>query len=288
MLRSVRGAAPRRRLRGRAGCVPAGPKGYVHAVLAPDVAAFTFSLDLEGADPALAARVLAAAAAHGARGVAVVGAHRWGLLAEIARGGLDVTAFDPSRAVLATAKRGLEDLGLAERVTLYAGDPRDAEVPGGVDAVLVTSSMWRILLAPESQRAALLSLRRALRGPALLLLDLDRVPPLDGGGDGAGGAGDGTTHLRDGPGRGRWTARRDGTSVRVTCEAPGVPPIPLHVSAVQPEDTIVSVRDAGFSVVSAEDAAGGALRPASARLWLVARRAPGAAPRLGDGPGAPA
>jgi SAM-dependent methyltransferase len=233
-------------------------------VRAPDLAAFSFSLDPEGADSALARRVGAAASAHGARRVAVVGAERWALLAGLATGGLEVVAFDASREVLAVARDGLRTAGVADRVTLYAGDPRDAEVPDGADAALVTSGTWRVLLFGAAHESLLRSLRRALRGPALLLLDLDRVPPLPPGV---------ATHLRDGPGRQRWTARHDGSSVRVVCAAPGVSDAPLDVAATQPEEAVAAVRAARFDVVVAEDAAGGPLHAASRRMWLVAQRA---------------
>jgi hypothetical protein len=232
-------------------------------VLPPDLAAFGFTLDAAGADAALAARTATACRRAGAARITVVGAHRWGLVAEIARAGLDVVAFDASREVLAHARDGLSGRGLAGRVTLFASDPRDAELPDGTDAALVPSTMWRMLLHPEAQSLTLDSLRRALRGPALLLLDLDRVPPL--GAD--------PCVVRSGPGRQTWRASRRGGVVRITCASPGVAEVPLDLSAAQPEDAVAMVRASGFRVESATDAGDGSeLRPGSARMWLVARK----------------
>ena len=232
-------------------------------MLPPDFAAFGFVLDAAGADAAVSQRTQATVAAHGGRRVVVIGAQRWGLVAALARTPLAVTAVDPSRGVLANTRQALEDAGLGGRVTLFATDPRDVEIPEGADAVLVTSALWRMLLHVEAQRAALRSIARALRGPSLLLLDLDRAPPLA---DGA------PTHLRDGPGRQRWTAERTGDIVRVRCASPGVAEIALDLSAMSPEATIDETRAAGFETVAATDAAdGGPFRSDSVRMWLVAR-----------------
>ena len=232
-------------------------------MLPPDFAAFGFVLDAAGTDAALATRAAAACRGAGASRITVVGAQRWGLVAEIARAGLDVVAFDASRAVLAQARDGIAGRGVAARVTLFAGDPRDAEIPGGTDAVLVPSAMWRLLLHAEAQANTLESLHRALRGPGLLLFDLDRVPAL----------GSEPAVLRTGPGRQVWRAWRRSGAVRVTCSSPGVAEVPLDLSAMQPDEAIEAVRAAGFRVESAADAGDGSpLHAGIARMWLVARK----------------
>lgn len=229
-------------------------------MLPPDLAAFTFTLDPAGGDVALAER--AAAALGGTGSIAVAGAQRRRLIVDLVRRGLAVTAFDASRAVLEFARAGLEDERVADRVTLFATDPRDAEIPGGVDAALVTSAFWRILLHESAQSGALVSLRRALTGPSLLLLDVDRVPAGLPAADWA--------PLREGPGRQRWSARRGGDVVSIRCESPGVPTIPLDLSAISPEASLAAVEAAGFRVVSVTDGSGAPFGPSSARLWLVA------------------
>jgi len=245
------------------------PPGCVNlvGVLPPDFSAFGFDRGAAGADSALAARTIRACREHGARGVAVGGAQRWALLAALAEAGLDVTAYDPSRAVLASARRGLATLGLAERVTLFANDPRDVEIPGGADAALVPSPLWRLLLHDEGQRCALRSLRAALRGPALLLLDVDRVPALRAGR---------VTVLRRGPGRQTWRARRaagDVPAVFVSCASPGVADVEVAMSAAQPEDAARLVAAAGFDVVSSVSATTGRTAgPRCARVFTVARK----------------
>lgn len=238
-------------------------------MLPPDFAAFGFVLDRTGTDEAVASRAAAAFGRRRRREIAVVGARRWGLLAALVRRRLDVTGIDASRAVLGTARRGLEESGLGGRVTLFAGDPRDIEIPGGTDAALLTSAMWRLLLHEEAQTAALRSLARALRDGGTLLLDLDRVPRLPR---------TSWRRLRDGPGRQEWDAQRHGDHVRVRCRSLAVPEIVVDLAATQPEGAAALVRRAGYEDVVVTDAEdGGPLRRASARMWLVAR-----APRRAD------
>ncbi|MCE9638309.1 MAG: class I SAM-dependent methyltransferase [Planctomycetes bacterium] len=241
-------------------------------MLPPDFSAFGFTYDAAGADAALAARTVRACRQHGATDIAVGSAHRWGLLVALASQGLAVTAYDPSRAVLATAKRGLASAGLESQVTLFANDPRDVEIPGGIGAALITSSLWRLLLHDEGQRSALRSLRTALRGPALLLLDVDRVPRLPV---------KASKLLRRGPGRQTWRIRRVGgdvPAVFVSCEAPGVATVEVAMSAGQPEDAARTIVAAGFDVLSftaAATAVTATVRqagPRSARVWIVARK----------------
>lgn len=233
-------------------------------MLPPDFAAFSFTPGPAGGDAALAERTAAACRASGATIVAVAGAQRWGLLAAVARTGLRVVAFDASRAVLAQARDALALAGLGGVATLFVTDPRDAEFADEIHAALVPSAMWRMLLTAESQRRALVSLRRALSGPSLLLLDVDRPPPLA---DGA------RTDLGERPGRTLWAAERRGPVVRVTCGAPRAASISLDLEGGSPEDAIRLASAAGFTRTEPFDADDGSpLGPSSARMWLVARK----------------
>lgn len=211
------------------------------AMLPPDFAAFSFDAPPGTSDAALAEAV-SGVAGDGAR-VCVAGAGRWSLLVALAARGLCVVAFDPSRIALRTARDGVEHAGVADRVTLFAADPRDVVVPGGVDVALVTSFSWRVLLTREAQEQMLECLARAVAPGGALLLDVDRLPQ-------------GTTaetertFLRKGPGGQTWTWRRDPARaiVNVACESPRAGPIEVDLSDVTPEASAELARAAGFEV----------------------------------------
>lgn len=252
-------------------------------MLPPDLAAFSFTLDPAGSDAALADRTRAACAAPDvsapdapapdapapdAPHVAVFGAQRWGLLRELARAGLRVTAFDASRTALGVVRRALDTAAPDARIALFAADPRDLDLPGGADALLVPSSPWRTILHREGRAAALASFRRALRPGGRLLLDVDR-PPLGPGAE----APAERTHLRAGPGGQAWWWRRGPVpgSATVGCDAPRAAAPSIDVALLGPDDVLDEVRRAGFVVLSCTDAAtGAALGPASHRAWIVA------------------
>jgi SAM-dependent methyltransferase len=238
-------------------------------VLPPDLAAFTFSLDRAGTDDAIAART---ALALPSGRVVVAGAQRRGLLTTLAGRGLDVVAFDPVRGVLPAARAAAERAGVADRLTLFAADPRDFDVPGGCDAALLPSSVWRLLTHADGRTSSLACFRRALRPGGALLVDCDVLP---------GDAPDSPAPLRDGPGHQRWTWARAGFpgTVRITCDAPGVAPISIDLHDLSPAATADAVRAAGFSVATietVESATNAAdrrdLTPESRRAWIVARK----------------
>ncbi len=228
-------------------------------MLPPDFAAFSFSLDADGTDDALAARAYAAV---GAGRVAVCGAGRWSLLHALARRGARVVAFDPSRLVLRTARDAAENAGLGDQIEFFAADPRDVVIPGGVDGALVTSFAWRVLLTREAQTQTAECLRHAVASGGALCLDVDRLPPSTT-------AETERTLLRAGPGGQTWWWRRDPARSLVTvgCDAPRVGPIEVAMSDATPEAAAALLRGLGFDV---EDAA----KPGAARAFLVARKPP--------------
>jgi hypothetical protein len=228
-------------------------------MLPPDFAAFSFHLDADGSDEALAGRTVASMT-DGAGRVAVCGAGRWSLLLALARRGARVVAFDPSRLVLRTARDAAEHAGLADRIEFFAADPRDVVVPGGVDAALVTSFAWRVLLTREAQEQTVQCLRHAIEPGGALCLDVDRLPPTTT-------AETDKTLLRHGPGGQTWWWRRDPTRalVTVSCDAPRVGSVEVALSDATPESSASLLRASGFDVE--DDAAAGA-----ARAFLVGRR----------------
>ncbi len=232
--------------------------------LPPDFAAFSFRGDVAGTDAALAARTLAVAA--GGR-IGVIGAARWALLVALARDGAHVVALDPSRHALRVAADAAEMAGVAERLTLFAADPREFVFPGGVAAALVPAFAWRVLVAPESRAEMLHSIRRSLLPGGALCIDVDRLPR-------ATPAETERTLLRHGPGRQEWWWRLDPARqlVTVSCEAPGAGPFDVELADVTPEGTVAEVRAAGFRVEASLDAStGGVATQESERLWIVAR-----------------
>ena len=231
-------------------------------MLPPDLAAFTFSLDRAGTDPAIAAR---AASTIGKGRILVVGAQRWGLLTALAERGVYVTAFDAARSALSAARATVDRAGLGDRVTLYAADARDFDVPGGCDAAVVPSSAWRPLTHAASRAAMLACLRRALGERGTLFMDVDCVPAEVPQAD---------TALRDGPGRQSWTWRRGSanSTLIVTCAADGVAPRSIEVHDLSPEATAGELTAARFDVVSVTNASNRApYSAASRRAWIVAR-----------------
>jgi SAM-dependent methyltransferase len=154
-------------------------------VLPPRLAALSFVDTASGSDTALAERT--AGAAPGTR-VMLLGASRPGLTRALVAAGLEVVVVDSSRTALRRARDELEGVG---DVLLLAADPRELEIPGGVDAVLVPSAPWRAVLLDTDRRHVLRAIAGELRPDGLLLLDLERLPaaptewaPLPSGGDG--------------------------------------------------------------------------------------------------------
>lgn len=146
------------------------PRGYSLAVLPPRLAALRFVDPGPGTDDALAART--AATVPGAR-VLLLGASRPGLVRALRAADLDVVVVDSSRTALRRAQGELGD-GTA---LLLAADPRELEIPGGVNAALVTSAVWRAVLLDVDRRHVLRSIEGELRPGGRLLLDLERLPP---------------------------------------------------------------------------------------------------------------
>jgi SAM-dependent methyltransferase len=227
-------------------------------MLPPDFAAFTFRTDPGGGDEALADRTIAAA---GASRIAVMGAGRWSLLLALAKRGARVVAFDPSRLTLRTARDAAEIADLADRVTFFAADPRDVVIPEGVDAALVPSFSWRVLLTREAQEQSVECLHRAIAPGGVLCVDVDRLPP-------ASPAETERTLLRHGPGGQSWWWRRDPARsiVTVSCDAPNTGTIEVALSDATPEAAADLLRAAGLDVAPPSAAAD--------RAFLVGRVPP--------------
>lgn len=232
-------------------------------MLPPDLAAFSFSLDRAGTDEAIAAR---ATLALPSGRIVVAGAQRRSLLTALAERGLDVIAFDPVRGVLPAARAAAERAGVAGKLTLFASDPRDFDIPGGCDAAVLPSSVWRLLTHADGRSASLACFRRALRPGGALLVDGDALP---------GDPPAAPAPLRDGPAQQRWTWSRGAApgTVRIRCEAPGVAPLEVDLHDLSPAATADAVRAAGFSIESATNAGDRRpLTPQSRRAWIVARK----------------
>jgi len=228
-------------------------------MLPPDFAAFSFHLDPGGSDEALADRTVAVT---GVSRIAVMGAGRWSLLVALARRGAHVVAFDPSRVTLRTARDAAEIAGVADRVTLFAADPRDFVIPDGVDGALVPSFPWRVLLTREAQQQSLECFRRAIAPGGALCVDVDRLPP-------ASPAQTERTLLRRGPGGLSWWWWRDPARsiVTVACDSPNVGTIEVALADSTPESSADLVRGAGFGVAAPA-------APSAERAFLVGRVPP--------------
>lgn len=221
-------------------------------MLPPPFAAFAFLHDTAGRDDALARRLVAAA---GGGPALVLGAGRPDLLTHAARGGIDVIGVDASRATLARARGALTAAGVADRVTLFAADARDVEVPGGCRVALVPALVWRVLPTAMERQAMLRCLSRAVEPGGSVCLDLDRIP--------------------DHPPRGAgWSRGAVPGRISVRAVEPGAH-AELELADVSPEAALAELREAGLAVTSAVDAATGTPWSAQGtRLFAVSR--PGA------------
>jgi hypothetical protein len=231
-------------------------------MLPPDFAAFSFHVDADGTDDALVARTVASigGASIGAGRVAVCGAGRWSLLLALARRGARVVAFDPSRLVLRPARDAADHADLADKIEFFAADPRDVVIPGGVDAALVTSFAWRVLLTREAQAQMLECLHHAVAPGGAVCLDVDRLPQSTT-------AETERSPLRRGPGGQTWWWRRDPARALVTveCDAPRVGPVEVALSDATPEASAALLSAAGFVVERDPD-------PAAVRAFLLGRK----------------
>jgi SAM-dependent methyltransferase len=218
-------------------------------LLPPDLAAFTFEPGAAASDTALASRVAAEFANGGTDGTVVVsGASRTGLLLALAARGLRVIAFDAVRGVLPQARRAAENAGVSDRVTLFAADPRDFEIPGGADAALLPCAAWRMLTHRSSRSSAIACFRRALRPGGVLLSDADTVPPVPGPGE---------VPLRTDQGGLRWTLRAgpdpgpgESPVVALRGTSPSGAASELLLCAASPDAWLGEIRaDRGFDAV---------------------------------------
>ena len=139
-------------------------------MLPPELAGLCFVDTSSGSDAALAER--AAAAVPGGRWM-LLGASRPGLIRALAAAGLDVVVVDSSRTALRRTRAALGDDSGA---LLLAADPRELEIPGGVDAMLVPSAVWHAVLLSPDRRHVLRGMSKELRAGGLLLLELERLP----------------------------------------------------------------------------------------------------------------
>lgn len=224
-------------------------------MLPPRLAALRFADAALGSDDALAART--AATVPGAR-VLLFGASRPGLTDALLGAGLDVVVVDSSRTALRRARDTMRDPG---RVLLLAADPRELEVPGGVDAVLVPSAVWRAVILSPDRRHVLRGISHELRPGGLLLLDLERVPapppaplPLPGAPEGV-----------------LWR----GDELGAVVEDAG-----LHVTfaTFSPEEAVAEALDEGFADPDLRDAGtGDPAGSATAVVWARLRTVRGSA-----------
>ena len=108
------------------------------------------------------------------------------LLVPLAEAGHRVTAVDRSPAMMARARRVVDDARVGSRVTFHDGDMTDAgEVPGGPFglAIIALNGLMH-LITQEEQRQTLKAVRRSLDPRGQLVLDLfnptpDALRPLD-------------------------------------------------------------------------------------------------------------
>ena len=142
-------------------------------MLPPSLASVRFVDATLGADTALAAR--AAATVPDAR-LMLLGASRPGLTRALVEHGFDLVVLDSSRTAL---RRTRDELGEERDVLLLAADPRELEIPDGVDAMLVPSAVWRAVLLTEDRRHVLRGMLRELRPGGRLLLELERLRKAD-------------------------------------------------------------------------------------------------------------
>jgi glycosyltransferase involved in cell wall biosynthesis len=103
----------------------------------------------------------------------LLGASRPGLTRALVEHGFDLVVLDSSRTAL---RRARDELGEDSEVLLLAADPRELEIPEGVDAMLVPSAVWRAVLLTEDRRHVLRGMLRELRPWGRLLLELERLP----------------------------------------------------------------------------------------------------------------
>jgi hypothetical protein len=166
--------------------------------------------------------------------------------------------YDPSRVALGRARDAARVAGVESRVTLFAADPRDVEIPGGADAALVPAFSWRALLFRHAQTQAIQCLARVLPGGGALCVEVDRLPPDPPGGVRA--------DIRRGPGGQGWWWRRDadGEFLTLGCDAPRAETIEVALSAISPEETADLLRARGLRVDAEPD-------PAAPRALVVGR-----------------
>ncbi len=216
----------------------------------PPVLATAVLVDpLQGSDAALAARV-GGGTAPDAR-VLVLGAGRPGLLSAIAAEGRRVVGIDTSRTVLRRARGALGEA--TPGIELLISDPRELDVPGAVDAVLVPSLPWRAVVLPRDRIMILSEFASALAGDGRLFLDLEELAP-------------GAAPL---PARGvRWDWI-DGDLV-ATCEDAGSASghdARVTLATFDMANAVDELRAAGFSTIDATRVAGGR---DGGRHWIAA------------------
>lgn len=139
-------------------------------MLPPELASLCFVDSDLGSDAALAER---AHAALPEGRVMLLGAARPGLVRALAGARLDLVVVDSSRTAL---RRLRDELSGDPTALLLAADPRELEIPGGVDAMLVSSALWRAVLLDTDRRHVLRGMSKELRENGLLLLELERLP----------------------------------------------------------------------------------------------------------------
>ncbi len=234
-------------------------------MLPPELADFAFRRDDAGSDTALAARVRAST---GGKRVCLLGAGRIGLLRALTEMGLGVVVVDSARSVLLRVRAELGDE--ADSYTLLAQDPRELEIPGGVDAVLVTSVVWRAVILPEDRVHVARAIAKNLDQDGVLCMDVERVPEAPIGQP---------ETLREEEGRRitwcRPSREWDLISIRSSPLDDPELSVPLDLAGASPERCMGELHRAGLVVHQMTNAVDGSdVDPTTERLWVVARRSP--------------
>ena len=184
----------------------------------------------------------------------LLGASRPGLVRALAAAQLDVVVIDSSRTALRRLRDELHD---GPTALLLAADPRELEIPGGVDVILVPSALWRAVLLDTDRRHVLRGMSKELRPDGLLLLELERLPAAPAS----------------------WAAVPSAAAGLEWCRSDGSEAVVVRgggdevaFATFSPETAIQEALDEGFSAVATlETRTGATARPDSDLVWATLR-----------------